>query len=403
MYRVPRILTLASILTIAACSPQQKHALPDLARADSIVASAIEDQMIPGAVLLIAKDSEVVFHKAYGFAESSSEPPQLMTPEHIFDLASVTKVLATTLSVMVLVDEKRIDLDAPVKTYLPDFSGVSKDSITVRHLLTHTSGLHQWKPIYYHAQNPAEARAYISQLDLGFAVGEARHYSDLGFMLLGYIVEEVSGQPLDEFAKTRLYEPLGLIRTGFKPDIDQPIAATSFGNPFEKKMVADDSFGYVCDEDPDSFIAWRTHVLRGEVNDGNSYYAHGGVAGHAGLFSTADEVATLLALVRNSGSYRGKELISPATVNIFLSTTESGNGLGWAMNTGVLNAEDLPVGSFGHSGFTGTYALSIPTHDLEIVLLTNRQNFGVDSEGGYPSVSDLRRKVVEAVLTSYFE
>ena len=402
------LFLLLTAFGIAACTPTTTAPSVNFAAADSVVAAAINEQLVPGAVLLVSVEGIPTLHNAYGLAEpldvthASPAPPQPTTPDHVFDLASVTKVLATTLSIMLLVDENKVVLDEPVRTYLPEFTGSSKDSVTVRHLLTHTSGLFQWKPIYYHARNAAEARAYISNLELGFPVGKERRYSDLGFMLLGYIVETVSGKTMDSFVSQRIYQPLGLEHTGFNlgSQDGRLFAATSFGNPFEKKMVEDDNFGYVCDEDPDDFTDWRTYMLQGEVNDGNAFYAHNGVAGHAGLFSNAAEVAALLALVRNGGTYESGQLISASTVEEFLTPTESENGLGWAMNPAVLNTDALPAGSFGHTGFTGTFALSVPAYDLEIVLLTNRQNFGVDETGRYPSVSQLRRDVVNAVLSA---
>ncbi len=403
---VNRILLITLLPLLASCNnpnPASNLEGGELISTESVLAAAIADSLIPGAVLLVQKSDETVFHKSFGLAVSAGpdRAPRPMTPSHVFDLASLTKVFATTLGIMHLVDKGEVDLNAPVKTYIPEFTSASKDSVTVRHLLTHTGGLHQWKPVYYHARNAAEARGYVTQLDLAFPVGQQRRYSDLGFMMLGYIVHEVSGLPISEYVSTNIYQPLGLARTGFNPVLpDSIVAATSFGNPFEKKMVADDTFGYVCDEDPDSFTDWRAHMLQGEVNDGNAFYAQQGVAGHAGLFSNASEVATLLALIRNRGSLKENQILTPGTVDTFLTPTGSGNGLGWAMTASVLNVEgELPPGSFGHTGFTGSYALSIPSRDLDVVLLTNRQNFGVDSTGRYPAVGKLRSDVVQAILT----
>ena len=323
--------------------------------------------------------------------------PVEMTPDHIFDLASLTKVFATTMGFMLLVDEGKVLLNAPVKTYLPAFSSAQKDSITVRHLLTHSAGLYPWKPTYYHAADKQQTFAFINQLDLAYPVGEARHYSDPGFMLLGYVIEAVSGQPLDAYLQDALYNKLNLKNTGFNltrsPEV---FAATSHGNPFEMRMVADDNFGYVCEEDPDDFTGWRERVLIGEVNDGNAYYAHQGVAGHAGLFSTASDLHVLLNLLLNKGQHNGEQVISSATVTQFLTMDALGNGLGWAMSPGIIYS-DVP-GAFGHTGFTGTYALGVPEKKLGIILLTNRQHAGVLEDGRYPSLTALRRNVVTALL-----
>jgi len=139
-----------------------------------------------------------------------------MTESTIFDLASVTKVMATTFALMLLVDRGQVDIDATVSTYLPDFVNDGRERITVRHLLTHRAGVPQWVPTYYHAEDPDAAYAYIRSLPLSWPVGEERHYSDLGFMLLGRIVEEVSGRPLDDFTRTEIYDALGLESTGFR-------------------------------------------------------------------------------------------------------------------------------------------------------------------------------------------
>ncbi|HMI43926.1 MAG TPA: serine hydrolase domain-containing protein, partial [Gemmatimonadaceae bacterium] len=173
---------------------------PSLARgiatADSLIEAAV-GTLFPGAVFLVAKDGRVVHERAFGYEQLNdyaghrlASPPAMRTST-TFDLASVTKVMATTFAIMLLADRGQIDVDAPVSRYLPRFSGPHLDSITVRHLLQHSSGLVQWQPLYYHAANSAQTFDVIRQMPLGWAVGEARHYSDLGFMLLGYIVERV--------------------------------------------------------------------------------------------------------------------------------------------------------------------------------------------------------------------
>ncbi|MFK7844069.1 MAG: serine hydrolase domain-containing protein [Rhodothermales bacterium] len=378
-----------------------------LLQADSVVTAAIRAEELAGAVLMVSVQGEIKLLNAYGFARqfayggASLPKPTPMTPNHVFDLASLTKVFATTFGAMLLVDQEKIALDDPVNMYLPAFSSPSKDSITVRHLLSHTAGLSPWKPTYYHAENKQETLDYISELELAYPVGQARHYSDLGFMLMGYIIENISGSSLDAFSHENLYNPLGLTQTGFNPDANLPLVATSHGNPFEKRMVADDNFGYECDEDPESFTAWRTRVLLGEVNDGNAYHAHGGIAGHAGLFSNAAELQILLELLLNNGTYRDKELIKPEVIQTFLTPNNTDNGLGWAMASNVLLVDDLPPGTFGHTGFTGTYAIAVPAHELSIVLLTNRQHAGVGEDGRYPSINDLRRSVVTTVLGAF--
>ncbi len=404
---------LGSWLVLNACQSsdsisQSNHLLSE--NLDSLLESSIQLGQIPGAVLLIAKDGEIMHHKAYGHAQlfeygmNRLERPPVLTVDHRFDLASLTKVFATTLSIMVLVEQQRIVLDDPVHRYLPEFRDQHKDSITVRHLLTHSSGLHPWKPTYYHASYSDEVYRYICSLPLAYPVGLERHYSDLGFMLLGYLIEEVTGLSLDQFVLEEIYHPLQLYGTSFNPDAnDGPFAATSHGNPFEKRMVEDDDFGYRCDESPDDFTGWRDYTLVGEVNDGNAFYAHKGVAGHAGLFSTATDLKILLDLLMNGGSYSGRRIVSENVIDTFLTKDQFDNGLGWAMSSSVLPVDELPQGSFGHTGFTGTYALAIPSAKLSIILLTNRQNLGVDASTHYPSLTNLRKDVVHIVISHFLE
>ncbi len=376
-----------------------------LVSADSILQAVVAEEHIPGAVVLIAQHGKTIYQKAYGSAQRYDYGLQRMdallpmTTEHRFDLASLTKVFATTFGIMFLVDQQKVDLDAPLFTYLPAFRGPGKDSVTVRHLLTHSAGLYPWKPLYYHADNAQDTYAYISRLSLLHPVGKERHYSDLGFMLLGYLIEEVSGQPLDMFLTNALYKPVGLKMTAFNPPPGGPgFAATSHGNPYEYHMVADDDFGYLCDENPETFTSWRDYVLAGEVNDGNAYYAHDGLAGHAGLFSTASDLQLLLDLLLNKGTHAGQRLLSEAVVETFLTKDRFGHGLAWAMSTDVIPVDDLPDGSFGHSGFTGTYAVAVPAYGLSIILLTNRQNVGVNASGYYNSVTPLRKSITELMI-----
>jgi len=375
---------------------------PELARgiatADSLVAAGV-GTLYPGAVLLVAKDGRVVHERAYGYSQlldaqgnRLASPPPMRTTT-LFDLASVTKVAATTMSLMLLVDRGQVELDAPVWRYLPDFRGAHLDSITVRHLLQHASGLVQWQPIYYQARTAAEAYEAIRRMPLGWGVGEGRHYSDLGFMLLGYIVERVSGMPLDRFAQRELFDPLALRSTTFAPRARgvTDVAATETGNAYERQMVYDPNFGYDYAGDPEGWDGWRSGVTRGETNDGNAFYAHGGFAGHAGLFSTAADLRVLLQLLLDRGTARGRRLVGAGVVDRFLTRDRYGHYLGWQYPA------DMPEGSFAHTGFTGTYVLGVPSRGLAVVLLTNRQNMGRNARGFFPDLGPLQRAVGRAV------
>jgi CubicO group peptidase (beta-lactamase class C family) len=376
---------------------------PSLARGIAVADSAIEasvGKLIPGAVFLVSQDGHVVHERAFGFAQLNDygmhrlASPRPMKTSTIFDLASVTKVMATTFAVMMLADRGQVELDAPVYRYLPDFRGAHLDSITVRHLLQHSAGLVQWQPLYYHASNSAQTYDVIRDMPLQWGVGEGRHYSDLSFMMLGYIVERVSGQRLDAFLDQNLYHPLGLRSTAFNPKSHgfTEFAATEQGNVYEKHMVYDPTFGYLYKGDPTTWKGWRQYVLSGEVDDGNSFYANGGVAGHAGLFSTAHDVGVLLDLLVAGGKSGGRQYIRPSVVEEFFTRDNYQNFLGWQAPAG------LPTGSFSHTGFTGTYVVGIPKYRLSIVLLTNRQNMGTNPEGYFPDVGPLQQAVVRAVV-----
>jgi CubicO group peptidase (beta-lactamase class C family) len=370
--------------------------------ADSATNAWVAAKRIPGAVLVVAQNGKVLHEKAYGYAQEfdfNVKPlanPRAMRTSTIFDLASVTKVMATTFGVMLLVDRGKLDVDAPVYRYLPDFRGPHLDSITVRQLLTHTAGLVQWQPLYYHASTKAQTYDVIRKMPLQWGVGEGYHYSDLGFMLLGYIVERVSGLPLDEFVAQQLYRPLGLTSTTFNPKKHglAGFAATEAGNGYEKHMVYDSTFHYTYRGDPKAWNGWRQYVLDGETNDGNSWYANGGVAGHAGLFSTAPELRVLVDLLVNRGTYGGHQYISPRVVEQFIPTDPSKKPLGW------MEPRDMPPGTFSHNGFTGTYVLGVPAAKLSMVLLINRQNVGTDARGNFINEAPLRQAIAKAIVVA---
>ncbi|MGI8402272.1 MAG: serine hydrolase domain-containing protein [Gemmatimonadaceae bacterium] len=370
-----------------------------IALADSTIEASV-GTLIPGAVLVVSKNGRVVHERAFGYAQLNDyaahrlPSPRAMRTSTIFDLASVTKVMATTFAVMMLVDRGQVELDAPVYRYLPDFRGVHLDSITVRHLLQHSAGLVQWQPLYYRASNGAQTYAVIRDMPLQWGVGEGRHYSDLGFMLLGYIVERVSGRRLDAFLAQDLYGALGLGSTTFNPRSHgfTEFAATEPGNVYENHMVYDPTFGYLYKGDPTTWNGWRHYVLDGEADDGNSFYANAGVAGHAGLFSTAADLGVLLDMLIDHGNANGRQYIASNVIDEFFTRDKYQNFLGWQAPTG------LPRGSFSHTGFTGTYVAGIPKYKLSIVLLTNRQNMGTNPAGYFPDVGPLQQAVARAVM-----
>ena len=392
---------------IFAQSPGQALFMPTI---DSLLKQVVDNQLVPGGVIAIRKDKQVLYRKAFGFVERKTydnkpvSNPAAMTTDHLFDIASLTKVVATTTSVMLLVDRGLLKIDDPAGKYIAAFDADDKKKITIRHLLNHTAGLITWYPLYYRASNKKEVYRLIGELPLAYPVGEARHYSDLGFILLGEIIEKISGMPLERFVQENIFNPLKMDHTTYNPLSKEKftmIAPTSHGNPYEKRMVYDTALGFVYKEiDPQGWNGWRNHTLRGEVNDGNAWYAMNGVSGHAGLFSTVDDLQKLVNMLLDSGMVNGKLFVSQKTIQLFLTPDEFKNGLGWMMDNGDSFLWNAPVGSFGHTGFTGTSIVVIPSMKLSLILLINRQNMGLLPTRYYYNPNPLRKAVLTALLNA---
>lgn len=369
-----------------------------IAVTDSILRSQVDLNKIPGAVIEIKKGNKVLVKKAYGRAGKDEK----MTTKHLFDIASLTKVVGTTTSVMLLADKGLINVDDPVFKYIKAFESPDKRTITIRHLLTHTAGLIEWYPLYYRYAEKTETYKLIGELPLKYAVGEKRSYSDLGFVLLGEIIEIVSGMPLDQFMKQNIFEPLKMKKTTYNPLASgrfKKIASTSEGNPYEKRMVYDSTLGYSFPEiNPASWNGWRTYTLRGEVNDGNAWYSCKGISGAAGLFSTADDIQKIVDMLINKGKTASGQFISEKTIETFLTKDTFNNGLGWMMDPANSFMRNGPEGSFGHTGFTGTSISVIPQDKISVILLINRQNTGLLDNQEYYNVNPIRLQIYNAVL-----
>ena len=353
----------------------------DLARFDAIppvIEQAVTDKKLPGAVVLIGRGSRVLYQKAIGHraVEPVAEP---MTLDTIFDLASLTKVIATTTSVMKLVEDGRIRLNDRVATFIPGFERFGKADITVRHLMTHTSGL---RPDLDMADMWTGADAAI-QLAIDevptSAPGERFVYSDINYFLLGDIVRRVSGEPLNEFARTRIFEPLGMKDTMFLP----PASLKARIAPTQKCST----FGWPCE-------GVDMQMLRGVVHDPTARRM-GGVAGHAGLFSTAGDVSIFCQMLLSGGAYGGVRILSPLTVEkmttpVSFPGLHELRGLGWDIDSAFSSnrGELLPIGSFGHTGFTGTSIWIDPVTKLYVVFMSNRVH--PDGKG---DVTPLRARV----------
>ena len=378
----------------AAATPASSDASPvRLAAVDAIIQQAIADGNIPGAVLIIGHNGKVIYRKAYGSRalEPKREP---MTLDTVFDLASLTKVIATTTAVMQLVEQGKVRLNDPVAKYVPDFAQNGKDDVTVRQLLTHYSGLEPDLDLKtpWDGKETAYHMAFAETLQN--PPGSAFVYSDINFITLGALVEKVSGEPLDEYATRHVFAPLKMLHTRFVPPATwrPKIAPTQY------------------DE--------NEHMLRGVVHDPTARRM-GGVAGHAGLFSTADDLSKFAQALLNGGA----GILSPLAVEK-MTTPETPpaapllRGFGWDIDSPFSSnrGDLLPVGSFGHTGFTGTSMWIDPTTQTYIILLTNavhprgkgnavalRSKVATEVAAALPLTTDEKEKLRWQSITGYNE
>jgi uncharacterized protein YbbC (DUF1343 family) len=321
-----------------------------LARIDEIVADGLANKRMPGCVVCVGRQGKIVLLKAYG--NRQTEPSTLpMTTDTVFDMASITKPVATATSIMVLIERGKLKLSDKVSSIIPEFAANDKDIITIRDLLIHQSGLIADNALADYEQGPGEAMKKIYDLKLQAPTGTKFIYSDVNYILLGEIVQRVSGQKLDEFARDNIFKPLGMVESGYLP----PDTLRQRAAPTEKR---DD------------------HWMQGEVHDPRSYKL-GGVAGHAGLFSTAQDLAKYAQMMINGGEHAGTRVLSPGTIGLMTrgEKVSSGlRGLGWDKQTGYsINRGDmLSPRAFGHGGFTGTVMWIDPELDMFYIFLSNR-------------------------------
>ena len=346
-----------------------------LTRLDHVIESAIASGETPGAVVLVARKGRVVYKKAFGHR---AVLPRLepMTIDTIFDVASLTKILATAAAVMILVEDGKLSLSDPVGTYLPDFARHEKGDVTVLDLMIHYSGLRPDLDLDppWNGYETALERAYEERLQA--LPGERFVYSDINYLVLAEIVRKCSGKSLHEFATERIFWPLGMHDTGFsQPSERVPRIAPT--------MVRDGK------------------MLRGDVHDPTAYRM-GGITGHAGLFSTVQDTAIYTQMILNEGIYRGTRVLSPLSVRK-MTTSQSPpgkhdlRGLGFDIRTAFSGAggDLFPVDSFGHTGFTGTSLWIDRNTRTLVVLFANRLH-----PEGKGSVISLRKKVASVVAAS---
>lgn len=371
------------ILLAALLAPATARAAEPFAAVDTAVDAALKRNDCPGAVVLVVHKDKVVFRKAYGSRalRPAAEP---MTADTIFDMASLTKPVATGTSVMLLMEKGKLRPDDLVSKHWPAFGANGKPDVTVAHLLLHTSGLTADNAIGDYADGRGKALERIAGLKLEAPPGTRFKYSDVGFIVLGELVEKLGGMPVDRFAKTHVFDPLKLADTGFRPagDLLKRVAPTGLRGG---------------------------QIIRGEVHDPRSFKM-GGVAGHAGLFGTADDLGRYARMLLRGGELDGARVLQPDTVKLFTTPREvpaapakgkdevpakQSRSYGWDVDTSFSGqrGDGFRRGEgFGHTGFTGTSLWVDLRSQTAVVILTNRVH--PDDKG---NSARLRREVANAV------
>jgi CubicO group peptidase (beta-lactamase class C family) len=337
----------------------------------SILDAAVRDSAFPGAIAVVGNRAGILTTVAAGHLDwRSSDVPDEHT---IWDLASLTKVVGTVSAAMRLVAEGRLELEAPVRRYLPAWAVRGSDAVTIRHLLVHSSGLPAHRPLYREA-DAAAARAMLYSTPLDTVPGARTVYSDLGILLLGDVIQTITGEPLDRHLQRVLFEPLGMRETMFNPPAElRPRIAPTEVDP------------------------WRGRHLRGEVHDENAF-ALGGVASHAGMFSSAHDLARFARMYLGGGILDSVRVLEAGTIDAFTRVADrsfSHRALGWETADGRNSGGRLMSGrAFGHTGFTGTSIWIDPAADVFILLLSNR----VNPSRANSRITSVRRQIADAVM-----
>ncbi|WP_234571932.1 glycoside hydrolase family 3 N-terminal domain-containing protein [Rhodohalobacter sp. 614A] len=353
--------------------------IDSLIKVDQIMQSAIDDSVFPGGVVGVVRNGSLVWQQSYGYHDYSKT--KAVQPNNVYDLASISKIMATTTSMMKLVDEGKITLDDPVSKYIPEYDQGKKRDITIRHFLLHTSGLPAFRIYVDKLRTREELIEAVRNEPLINDPGEEYVYSDLGFILLAEIIEEVSGKRIDEYVQDEFFEPMGMTSTTYNPEhlgrlLTNRIPPTEIDTVYGRGLV------------------------HHRVHDERAYFMDG-VSGHAGLFSSIQDMAKYFFMLLNDGVYAGHQYLSPETINLFTSHQSPINqrGLGFDRKSqgfstaGTLTSED----SFGHTGFTGTSFWVDPNENIAIIILTNR-TFPNRSYGS--RISRIRAQIADAVMNS---
>ncbi len=382
MYDINHGITLPQT-TIRPDEPEVAGFVRDsLRKINSIMNQAVLDSTFPGGVVTVVKDGIIAYNKGFGYQTYQKLKP--IEHDAIYDLASLTKVTATTPAIMKLVDEGKISLDDKVSSYFPEFKESQKDKITIRNLLLHNSGLPPFRVYVDSLKTESEILKAVKNEPLVYLSGSKYEYSDLGFILLGEIVEQVSGMPLNRFVRKNFYYPMGMSDTFFNPK--------EYNHWVNKRIPP-----------TETDTTFRMQTIQGEVHDERAFYL-GGVAGHAGLFSTASDLATYCQMLLSKGLYASQQYLEPSTITTFTQrqSPQVNRGYGFDRKSkGFSTAGSLTSNkTFGHTGFTGTSFWIDPEQNLAIIILTNRtyphRSYGSD-------ISKIRARVADAVVSSIME
>lgn len=382
---IPEPPRLVARATLVSAPPQQVGMDPALgARLESVVADALADTVAPGVAVAVGRWGRLVHLEGYGTLDwpgrdGAGDDARIRPDERtVWDLASLTKVVATTTAAMILEEEGRLHLDSTVAHYLgPDWvtPDPAKLPITVRMLLTHSGGLEAYAPLHRQFRGREEFLLQIASRPLAYAPGTRAIYSDWDMVILQLVIESITGQTLDAFANERIFQPLGLRDTGFLP------------NAVLRARTAPTA--------TDTSRALPSPLLKGVVHDGNAW-ALGGVAGHAGLFSSARDLAVFAQMLLNDGIYDDVRIVRPQTIARWTAPQAPGSSraLGWDTPSGASSAgRYFSPRAYGHTGFTGTSMWLDPDRGVFIVLLTNR----VHPTGSSSRHVQLRRDVADVV------
>lgn len=389
--------------TLVVADPTTVGMSADLgARLDSIVEAGIADGAAPGAALAVGRWGRLVHLRGYGKTDPAPGSPAV-TDSTLFDMASVTKVVATTTAAMILEEEGKLDLDRTVRSYLPELNAPDKANIAVRQILEHRAGFEAFAPVWREARGREAFLRAINQHPLAYPPGDSTIYSDWDLVLTGMIVERLAGEPEDVFLQRRVWGPLGMKDTGFNPlawGPDHVAPATPADTDCTVTYRADSPMlKRIAPTEVDT--VYRHRHVHGIVHDENAC-ALGGVAGHAGLFSSARDLAVFATMMLNGGEYGGTRLLHPTTIARWTArqNPDASRAIGWDTPSGNSSAgRYFSPRSFGHTGFTGTSIWIDPERGLFVILLTNR----VNPTRRNMRHEALRRAVADAVQASILD